>query len=147
MVMITRTTLLLTLASTTLFASEKRVKMADLPEAVQKTVKEQTNSAQLVGVSKDVENGKTFYEAETRANGKTRDVLIDSTGTVVEVEQEVTLDSIPEAAKKAIQTKAGSGKIVKVESVTKGSTVTYEAALSKHGKKSEVVVTADGVVK
>jgi uncharacterized membrane protein YkoI len=132
------------LAAVALFASETRVQMKDLPEAVQKTVKEQTKTAKLRGLAKEIEDGKTFYEAETTVNGKSRDVLIDPTGAVVEVEEAVTLDSLPEAARKAIQAKAGSGKILTVELVTKGSAVSYEAVVQKNGKKSEVAVNADG---
>jgi uncharacterized membrane protein YkoI len=131
-------------AAVALFASETRVQMKDLPEAVQKTVQEQTKTAKLRGLAKEIEDGKTFYEAETTVNGKSRDILIDPTGAVVEVEEPVSLDSLPEAARKAIQTKAGSGKILKVESVTKGSIVSYEAVVQKNGKKSEVAVNADG---
>ena len=62
------------------------------------------------------------------------------------VEQEVTLDSIPAGAKAAIEKKAAGGKIIKVETITKGNTVTYEAALQKGSRKSEVTVAADGSV-
>ncbi len=127
-----------------LLASETRVQMKDLPAAVQKTVREQTQNAKLRGLAKEVENGKTFYEAETLVNGKTRDVLIDATGAVVEVEEATTLASIPEAARKAIQARAGSGKVLKVETVTKGSVVSYEAVVQNAAKKSEVAVNADG---
>jgi hypothetical protein len=82
-------------------------------------------------------------EAETVVNGRSRDFVIDAAGTVVEVEDEVALDSIPAPTKAAIEKSAGIGKILKVESVTKGTTVTYEAELLKAGKKSEVAVAAD----
>lgn len=124
--------------------SETRVQMKDLPGAVQKTVQEQTRTAKLKGLVKETEKGKTYYEAETIVNGKSRDILIDSTGAVVEVEEATTLKSIPEAARKAIQAQAGSGKILRVESVTRDSVVSYEAAVQKAGKKSEVAVNADG---
>jgi len=35
---------------------------------------------------------------------------------------------------------------LRVESVTKGSTVSYEAVIRKNGKKSEVAVNSDGSV-
>jgi hypothetical protein len=138
------------LAVTVVMASEKQVQMKDLPDlpdAVQKTFKEQTKTAQLRGLAKEVEKGKTFCEAETTVNGKSRDILIDPAGAVVEVEEEVSLDSIPEAAQKTIRTRAGSGKILKVESVTEGLVVSYEAVIQKGIKKSEVAVNADGTMK
>ena len=128
-------------------AAEKPVKMKDLPAAVQKTVQEQTKGAELKGLSREVENGKTFYEAETKVSGKTRDVLIDPTGAVVEVEEEVALETIPAAAKAAIEKYAQGGKTVLVETVTKGGEVSYEAHVRKNGKTSEVKVAADGAIK
>jgi hypothetical protein len=47
------------------------------------------------------------------------------------------LGSIPEPAQKALPTKAGADNILKVESVTNASTVSYEAVIEKNGKKSE----------
>jgi uncharacterized membrane protein YkoI len=128
-------------------AAERSVKMKDLPAPVQKTVQEQTKNAELKGLSKEVENGKTFYEAETRVNGKSRDILIDPTGAVVEVEEETTLDSVPAPVKATLEKAAQTGKILKVETVTKGNAVSYEAVVSKNGKKSEVAVDADGTIK
>ena len=96
----TGTTLLVALGTLALVASEIRVKMSDLHLAVQKTVKEQTRGARIRGFSKEVENGKTYYEAETMVNGKSRDILMDSTGTVVEVEEQTDLNSIPVAARR-----------------------------------------------
>ncbi len=132
---------------TAAMVADTKVKMEDLPPAVQKAVKEQTKSAALVGLSKEVEKGKTMYEVETKVNGKSRDLLLDSTGAVVEVEEEVDLSSVPAAAKAAIEKKAAGGTIKKVETVTKGSSVSYEAAIkTKAGKNIEVGVNADGSV-
>jgi uncharacterized membrane protein YkoI len=125
-------------------SADTKVKMADLPPAVQAAVKEQTKTATLVGLSKETENGKTTYEAETTVNGKSRDVSFDKTGAIVAVEQEVDLDSLPAAAKAAIQKKIGTGTLKKVESVTEGKAVSYEATIMKAGKSSEVGVNADG---
>jgi hypothetical protein len=128
------------------FAGETSVKMKDLPPAVQKAVQEQTKGAQIKGLSKEVEKGKTMYEVETTLNGKSRDLLIDAAGTLVSVEEPVAIDAIPAAAKAALAKLAAGGKIKSVESVTKGQTVSYEAVIAKGSKKSEVVVGADGSV-
>src|SRR5437762_5964683 len=105
---------------TTAQASEKKVKMKDLPKAVQKTVQEQSKGADSIrGLTKEVEHGKTYYEVELRVNGHGKDILIDSAGSIVEVEEEVTMASLPPAVKTAIESKAGKGRIVKVDSITK----------------------------
>ncbi len=129
----------------TAFAAETKVKVEDLPVAVQNTVKEQIKSAKLVGVTKEKEGGKTVYELETMAKGKSRDLMIDGAGAIISVEEEVALETLPAAAQTAIQKKVAGGKISKVETVTKGSDLSYEAAYtSKSGKKAEYGVNADG---
>ena len=128
------------------FAAETKVKVEDLPAPVQNTVKEQTKNATLVGLKEEKEKGKTVYEVETKgASGKTRDLLLDSTGALIETEEEIDLDAIPAAANAAIQKRLAGGTIRKVEKITKGSSVSYEAAIkTKSGKNAEIGVNADG---
>jgi hypothetical protein len=91
------------------------------------------------------ENGKTFYEAELMTNGHGKDVLMDEDGNVVEVEEQVAMDSLSPSVGAALQAKAGGGKILKVESLTKnGQLVAYEAQIRTNGKKSEVQVGSQG---
>ena len=85
-----------------------------------------------------------IYEAETKANGHGKDITFDETGKLLAVEEEVGIDSIPAAAKAAIEKQATGGKLRKVEKITAGEKVVYEAALTKNGKKSEVTFAADG---
>ena len=128
-------------------AGDKKVKMKDLPAPVRQAVETLSKSSTIVGLAKEVEDGKTMYEAETKVNGKTRDVTIDEQGKIVMTEDEVAIDSIPVAARAAIEKEAaGGGKITLVEKVTKGSDVKYEAAITpKSGKKKEVSFSAEGV--
>ncbi|HXG92423.1 MAG TPA: hypothetical protein VNN73_08655 [Blastocatellia bacterium] len=125
--------------------SEKPVKMKDLPAAVRKTAREQSKGAAIRGLSKEVEDGKTFYEVELRVGGHSKDVLIDETGAVVEIEEQVSLASIPQAARAAIEKQVGGGKIASVESITrKGAIVAYEAHIKTGNKYREVKVSPDG---
>jgi hypothetical protein len=126
------------------FAGEKKVKLEKLPLAVQQAVKEQTKTAALVGITQETEDGKTTYEVETKVDGHTRDVNLDANGAVVLVEEETPIEKIPAPARAGIEKKASGGKIAKVETITKGSTVTYEALITGKGKKFEYVVTPDG---
>jgi uncharacterized membrane protein YkoI len=134
------------LLSTGIFAAEKRVKMTDLPAGVQRTVQQQSKGAVIRGLSKEVENGKTYYEAELKVNGHNKDLLIDPTGAIVEVEDEVARDSVPQAAKAALDKQAGKGKVLSIESITKDhALVAYEAKIkTAGGKTTEVRVTPEG---
>ena len=124
--------------------SETKVKMKDLPPAVQAAVKEHSKGATLKGLVKEVENGATRYEAELKVNGRTKDVTFDETGKIVSVEEEVALAGIPAAARDAIQKSVGKGKLLLVETVTEGGTTFYEAHIRKDGKQTEVKVDANG---
>jgi hypothetical protein len=126
-------------------AQEKKIQRTDLPAAVEKTVAAQVQGATIRGFSQEKENGQFFYEAETTVAGHSKDILIDSTGAVVEIEEQVAFDSLPTAVKAGLQAKAGEGKILKVESLTKhDKLVAYEAKVQTAGKKKEIQVGPDG---
>lgn len=126
-------------------AQEKKIKRSDLPPAVEKTVAAESAGATVSGFSTEKEKGQTLYEVELTVNGHSKDVLIAADGTVVEVEEQVTLDSLSPEVKAGLQAKAGNGKILKILSLTKkGKLVAYEAQVETSGKKSEVQVGPGG---
>jgi len=128
-----------------LSAQEKKIKRSDLPPAVEKTVAANSQGATIKGFSTEKEDGKTFYEAEMTVNGHSKDVLIAADGSIAEVEEEVSMDSLSADVKAGLQAKAGKGKILKVETITKkDKLVAYEAKVDTSGKKSEVQVGPDG---
>lgn len=127
------------------FTQEKKLTRSQLPAPVQATVDAQSQGATVKGFSEEKEKGQIFYEAEMTVNGHSKDVLIDAKGNVVEVEEEVALGSLPAAVREELQAKAGSGKLGRVESLTKqGKLVAYEAVVTTNGKKSEIQVGPDG---
>lgn len=126
-------------------AQEKKIKRSDLPPAVEKTVAAQSKGATIRGFSTEQEKGQTLYEVALTVNGHSKDISMAADGTVVEVEEQVALDSLSAEVKAGLQAKAGAGKILKVESLTKkGKLVAYEAQVETNGKKSEVQVGPDG---
>ena len=130
------------LACAELSAADKKIQRKDLPLAVQQTVQsEETKGAKVVGLSTEVEGGKTMYEVETTVNGHSRDLLVNDRGQIVETEEETSINDVPAAVKSALEAR---GTVGKVETVTKGKAVTYEATVEKNGKKREVAVNALG---
>ena len=122
-------------------AADQKIQAKDLPTAVQKAVQEETRGATIKGYSKEIEGGKTIYEVETLVNGHSRDLLFDAAGTLVAAEEATALDAVPGPVKTALEAR---GKLLSVETVTKGTRVTYEGIVQKNGRKTEVVVDADG---
>jgi hypothetical protein len=126
-------------------AQEKKIKRSDLPPAVEKTVAAESTGATIKGFSTEKEKDQTLYEVELIVNGHSKDISMSPDGSIVEIEEQVVLDSLSADVKAGLQAKAGKGKILKVESLTKkGKLVAYEAQVETNGKKSEVQVGPDG---
>ena len=124
-------------------ASEKQITYSDLPAAVQKTAQRESQGT-VLRYSKEVENGKIEYEVEMIVAGKSKDISIDPSGKVVEIEQQLSLDAVPLAAMAAIQKGAAGGSVRKVEEVTSDTETAYEAQILNNGKRREIRVHADG---
>ena len=126
-------------------AQERKITRAQLPPEVEKTVARESAGATIKGFASEIEHGQKFYEASLVIDGHTKDILIDRQGNIVEVEEQVIMDSLPAAVQNSLKKRAGSGAITVIESLTKnGQLVAYEAQV-KHGKKrSEIQVGPNG---
>jgi len=126
-------------------AQEKKIKRSDLPPAVEKTVAAESKGATIRGFAMETENGQINYEAQLMVDGHSKDIAMDASGAILEVEEQVTIEALPAAIKAGLQSKAGQGRLVKVESIVKrDKLVAYEAQIMKNGKRSEVQVGPDG---
>ena len=126
-------------------AQEKKITRKQLPPAVEKTVAAETQGASIKGFAREVEKGQTFYEASLAVNGHNKDILMDPSGNIVEVEEQVTMDSLPAVVQAALKKAAGRGAIQSVESITKnGTLVAYEGHVKRGLKRSEIQVGPQG---
>ena len=55
-----------------------------LPEAAQKTVKQQAPNAQIANISRHEENGRAIYEVEFKETGKNPTIKVAEDGTLVQ---------------------------------------------------------------
>ena len=126
-------------------AQEKKISRDKLPADVEKTVARESEGATITEFARETEHGQTFYEASLMVNGRRKEILMDKQGNIVEVEDEVSFDSLPQSVQDSLKRAAGSGNIRTIESLTKGGKlVAYEAHV-KHGKKwSEIQVGPNG---
>ncbi|HYX27676.1 MAG TPA: PepSY-like domain-containing protein [Pyrinomonadaceae bacterium] len=131
--------------SATASSQERKLKREQLPAAVEKTVARESEGATINGFATEVEKGKRLYEVELTVGGHSKDISMDKNGTVVEVEEEVSMDSLPSAVQDALMKRAGAGTIGKIESLTKnGKLVAYEAHVKTGAKRSEIQVGPNG---
>jgi hypothetical protein len=107
--------------STFALAQERKIRRAELAPAVEKTVATESWGATIQGFSQETEHGETYYEAEG--------------------EEPFAFGPLPSEVKQGFQSKAGSGKILKVERLTKhGKFVANEAKIISNDKMREVQV-------
>lgn len=118
------------------------VDLSKLPAPVRATIEAETKNATVKNVSKETEKGQIEYEVETTVNGKSRDFIVDPSGKVLEVENGIDVADAPAAVQDALKAR---GKVLKLESVQKDGTTTYEGRVQgKSGKKSSVALDAQG---
>ena len=124
---------------------EKKLKRSDLPAAVLKTVDQESQGATIRGYSSETNDGQLEYEVALSVRGHNKDVSIAADGSVLEIEEEVALDSLPAPVRDGLRQLARSGRITRVESLTKhGAIVAYEAQVRTGAKRSEIQVGPDG---
>jgi uncharacterized membrane protein YkoI len=127
--------------------SKQSLKLEDLPAPVQKAVHEQSEGAEIRNISKEMEKGKLNYEVEMKANGHNKDILVDSTGKVTEVEEQVEVGSLSPEVQEDIKKAAGGGQVRYVESLMHdGKLTSYEVHILANGKKMEKHVSPAGKI-
>jgi hypothetical protein len=133
------------IAAGTAAGQERKITRADLPAAVERTVQAQSQGATIRGFTEEKEDGQTFYEVEMIVGGHTKNLLIDASGVVVEIDEQVALNALPAPVRAALVARAGGGRITSVESITKrGRLVAYEAHVETGRTRSEIRVGPDG---
>jgi uncharacterized membrane protein YkoI len=134
--------------------NETKIKFADAPAAVQKTLKREAAGASIDEIEKETEDGKTEYEAEVTIDGKVYEVKIAEDGTLLgknlktEEDEEVTIrfSDAPAAVQKTFKREAIGAQIDTVKKETEDGKTTYEAEVKIDGKTYEIEVAQDGIL-
>jgi len=137
---------LMVLVAPALVAQEQRITRGDLPPAVERTVARESEGLTILGFSKETEHGQTTYEMTLSfAGGRTRDITMDAAGDVIEVEEQMGLDSVPPLVLQAITALVGAAPVSRVERIMKlGTVVAYEAHYTVNGQRKELQVGPNG---
>jgi hypothetical protein len=136
--------LIAVVCSLAVVAQEKKIARKSLPPAVEKTVAEESHGATIKGFSTAVKHRHTIYEMALIVDGHGKQVSMDAQGHVLEIEEEVTVASLPAAVQRGLRNAARRGTLSKVESLMKnGKVVAYEAVVTGK-KRRQVQVGPDG---
>jgi hypothetical protein len=127
-------------------AGDKKITKKDVPAATLKAFEAAFPKVKVNAYLAESEDGKTFYEFETIEGTIKRDILYTSEGTLVEVEEVLTPETIPADIAKAISTAMPKAKILGGEKTTKGNEVTFDIKIKAGKKTGKVVLNADGKI-
>ena len=127
-------------------AGEKKITRKDLPREVLSAFQKAYPKATIKGLSREEENGKTYYEIESLDGETGRDISYLADGKVAEIEETIATSPLPPEVKATMSKEYPKGRIVKAEKNVHDSTVEYEihVAVGKH--KHELVVDPAGKI-
>jgi uncharacterized membrane protein YkoI len=131
----------------------------ELPEAVAKAVAEAFPGAKIEEAKAEDENGVQVFEIELKMDKQEIEIEVAASGMIIEVETEIQMKDVPEAAAKAIMAAAEGGKVDEVKKVEARAEIkdknivplnalkiTYEAEIEKGDMEGEIEVAADGTI-
>ena len=136
----------LSLFSLSAAAQEKKITARQVPAAVITAFKTSYPNAAIRGYAQEKENGKVFYEIESREGTTQRDILYNADGTVAEIEESIAAADLPAAAQEAIHEKYPKAVIVLAEKTTAGDRVGYEVVARQGKRRITMEFDADGKV-
>jgi len=121
-------------------------KLAKIPPAAAEALKKLAGTATIGSVSIEKDGKVTVYEVTLSEAGKPpREASVTADGKLNAEEETVPLESVPEAARKAIEAQAKGAKVERVQKIKRASgELTYEALYVNKGKKTEVEFPENG---
>jgi hypothetical protein len=132
---------------------EKGEKKCSLPAAVEAAVKALFPKAVVDESKMDKESVKT-YEVDVKDGNEESEITVAEDGTVLDVDSDETMDTVPAAVAAVIKAQNAEVKEVvkeveyaQLKVVKLGTPVTsYEAEIIKDGEKTELKIAADGTI-
>lgn len=141
----------ISLTGLTAAAQESKVAAKDVPAAVIAAFKSAYPTATIKGYAREKENGKTFYEIESKDGNTGRDVLYNPDGSVAEVEETLAASGLPVGVREVISSKYPGAVVTKAEKTTEknaaGDKVGYEVIAKQGKKRISLEFDADGKLK
>jgi hypothetical protein len=115
------------------------------PAAVTTAVMKAFPNATIGACKAEHEHGKDLFEVKlTKSSGEKVEVDIAPDGTLLQVEEKITVDALPAPVKKAFAARYPKAKATNAEKQTAGKDVRYEIAFSIDNGRKEATFTADG---
>ena len=137
---------LLVAGTTSVAAQEKKIARKEVPAPVLAAFEKSFPNAKVVGYSREVEDGKTLYEIESKEGTMTRDATFTPEGTLAIVEESLPASALPKPVADAFKKQHPEAQLTLAEKVTEGKKVFYELHIKEGGKSLEAKYNPDGSV-
>jgi uncharacterized membrane protein YkoI len=125
-------------------AQEVKVSERKVPRAVVAAFKAAYPQATVRGYAREKEKGKVYYEVESMEGQTTRDILFNPDGTIAEIEESIAVSDLPAEAQETLRRRYANAVVSKVEKLTRGDVVEYEAHVKQAKKRLEVKFDGSG---
>src|SRR5438093_7022890 len=125
---------------------EKKITAKEVPAVVIENFKRAYPKAIIRGYASEMENGKQYYEIESREGTTRRDVLYNPDGSVAEVEESIDASDLPASVQETIRKQHPRAVITLAEKTTVGDKVTYEVKAREGRKRFSIEFDSSGKV-
>ncbi len=136
-----------------------KMKLADCPAAVQKTIAREAVGAKVEEIEKEVEDGKTVYETDVTIDGKNYELEVSEDGLLIakklddeddgdeeQDDRELGLSDCPAAVQRTFKREAQGAKVEEIEKENERGRTIYEAIVTIDGKPYEIQVAEHGTL-
>ena len=126
--------------------AQESIKVAkkDVPEAVLSAFSKAYPKGIIKTYSREMRDGKICYEIESKDRHTKRDIIYAANGDVMEIEEALKPNELPQVVTAAITKAHPKGKIIAAERLTRGDVVQYESTIKDGGKKIDLVFSDAG---
>ncbi len=129
-------------------ADEKEVSKQQVPKTVLEAFEKAYPNAKEIEFEKEMIDGKAVYEVEFKENDREYEILYDSDGVIVQMEETLDAKALPESIVQVISKAYPKAIIEDAEKVMKpdGTVIAYEVEIESEGKKLELELDANGKI-
>ena len=117
-------------------------KLAQLPPAVQQTIRAQVGNGRITDITKTNENGLVVFEVEMRRGGFERSFTVAANGKLIALQQ--SLPELPVAAQQTIRAQIGSAQVLEIFWTDDDGEIVYEVQYQRGPTKRDLSVTPEG---
>jgi ribosomal protein L21 len=132
---------------------ESEVAFTNVPAAVQKTLREEAEGAEIETLDKTSEGDKAFYEVGAAIDGRNYWLMVDQHGRLLEkrlgfeIEQDqIDFDEAPAAVQKTFKRIAKGAEVATLQKITENAKSEFDAVVAIDGRQYAIRVGEEGVL-